>query len=163
LMCDTIPPPPANVDVDQPPGKGSDLCKLDRYDEHRSIASCAGCHDQMDPIGYGLENYDVAGRYRTHDDGKPECVLPGTGELPGYGSFAGPAELAAKLIEASVLDGCLVEQLASFAVGRELTPDEGERVVALTDSFRSGGRALQGLLVEYAASDGFALRKEPTQ
>ena len=53
------------------PATTMQVCKYDRYSAHREIASCARCHGQMDPIGFGLENYDIAGRYRTHDDGLP--------------------------------------------------------------------------------------------
>ena len=75
LLCNTILPPPANVNVDQPPPVTASGCKLDRYDAHRVSPSCASCHDKLDPIGYGLENYDIGGRLRTHDDGHPECTI----------------------------------------------------------------------------------------
>ncbi|HYQ14766.1 MAG TPA: DUF1588 domain-containing protein, partial [Polyangiaceae bacterium] len=68
LLCNKVAPPPANVNVDQPPSDGDKVCKIDRYDAHRALPSCAVCHQQLDPIGYGLENYDIGGKYRTHDD-----------------------------------------------------------------------------------------------
>ena len=64
LLCNVVPPPPANVNVDQPPPATAAACKLDRYAAHRSVASCAGCHDNLDPIGFGLENYDIGGKFR---------------------------------------------------------------------------------------------------
>jgi hypothetical protein len=93
LLCNVVHPPPANVNVDQPPPATASVCKIDRYAAHRASASCGACHNNLDPIGLGLENYDIGGRYRTHDDAHVECMIPGQGELPGYGTFSGPGEL----------------------------------------------------------------------
>jgi hypothetical protein len=163
LLCNVIPPPPANVDVDQPPGEGGEaVCKYDRYAAHReSSTSCASCHNQIDPVGFGLENYDIAGRFREADDGHPECLISGDGELPGYGTFNGPAELAALLIDGGVLDDCIVRQLSSFALGRTLVDAEAVMVEDLRAGFESNGYSLTGLLSSYVESAAFALRKEP--
>ncbi len=163
LMCNTIPPPPANVDVDQPPGKdGTAVCKYDRYAAHReSSTSCAGCHNQIDPVGFGLENYNIAGQWRDADDGHPECLISGEGELPGYGTFHGPRELGDKLVESGLLDDCIVRQLYSFAVGRPLTDDESTMVEVLRGAFESSGYSFAELMTEYVASAPFVLRKEP--
>ena len=161
LMCERIEPPPATVDADEPPGDDTALCKYDRYEEHRTTSSCAACHSLMDPIGFGLENYDVAGRWRDHDEGLPQCVIAGEGELPGYGTFSGPAELGQKLIESQLLDECAMEQYLTFAVGRSLAPNEDQRVAEMLATFREGDHGLTDLLVDYVASDAFALRREP--
>ena len=94
LLCNVVRPPPANVNVDQPPPGTDSPCKIDRYAAHRASASCGACHNNLDPIGLGLENYDIGGKFRTHDDAHAECMIPGKGELPGYGHSAGPASLA---------------------------------------------------------------------
>ena len=62
----------------------------------------------------------MAGRYREHDDGLPECRIDGQGTLPGIGAFSGPRELAARLIESQTLDACVVRQYLSFALGRSV-------------------------------------------
>jgi len=161
LLCQKIRPPPANVDVDQPPGKGEQVCKSDRYSAHREIESCASCHGQMDPIGFGLENYDVAGRYRTHDEGLPQCTISGQGELPGHGTFTGPAELGQKLIDANLVEPCVVKQYFAFAVGRDLMDVELQATEALAQAFARSGRTFEQLLIAHLASEAFALRKEP--
>lgn len=163
LLCNVIPPPPANVDVDQPPGEGGDaVCKYDRYAAHRdSSLSCASCHEQIDPVGFGLENYDIAGRYREHDDGHPECPIDGQGELTGHGSFRGPAELGELLIASGALDDCVVRQWSSFALGRPLNDAEAAMVEGLRSSFEGSGYALTELVASFVESDAFALRKEP--
>jgi hypothetical protein len=160
LLCNEVQPPPANVNVDQPPMSDEAVCKLDRYDAHRTLASCNSCHAQLDPIGYGLENYDIAGRYRTHDDANEACVLPGTGELPGYGTFSGPGQLARLLVESGELEACFVEHLLSYAVGRELRPEEDAARDALLASFKADGYGLQQALGKLVEGDRFALRQE---
>jgi hypothetical protein len=159
LMCQNIPPPPPIVNTDEPPGNPDELCKFDRYAEHRSNSSCAGCHDMMDPIGFGLENYDMAGRFRTHDDGKPECIIEGVGEIPSLGTFHGPKELAEVLVDAGYIEACVVQQFYSFAVGRN-AEEEVDALSELTDMFREEGHDLRSLILAYVASDRFIHRRE---
>jgi len=160
LLCNKVLPPPANVNVDQPPGDGTKVCKLERYDEHRALASCKGCHEQLDPIGYGLENYDIAGRYRTHDDAHEECTLPGKGQLPGFGEFSGPGQLSQLLVESGKLESCFVQHFMSFALGREVRPEEQATQGALLSDFKNQGYDLKQMLARFVASERFALRQE---
>ena len=160
LMCNKISPPPANVNVDEPPGGADLVCKYDRYEAHRATTSCAGCHDLIDPIGFGLEAYDVGGRFRATDNDHPECPIEGVGELPGYGTFQGPGDLGRKLVESQVLEQCFVKQFYSFAVGRELREQEDGAVSELTTSFQGKDYALTELLLDYVTSERFALRQE---
>ncbi|HET7545668.1 MAG TPA: DUF1588 domain-containing protein [Polyangiaceae bacterium] len=160
LLCNKVGAPPANVNVDQPPGDGDKVCKIDRYDEHRKLTSCKGCHAQLDPIGYGLENYDIGGRYRTHDDAHEDCILPDKGELPGVGEFSGPGQLAQLLVSNGELESCFVQHFMSFAVGRELRPEEAAAKQALLASFKDSGYDLQRLLSRYVGDQRFALRQE---
>jgi hypothetical protein len=160
LLCNKVGSPPATVNVDQPPAAPDKVCKLDRYDAHRALDSCNGCHAQLDPIGYGLENYDIGGKYRTHDDAHEECVLPDKGELPGYGEFSGPGQLAQLLVESGQLEACFMQQLMSYAVGRELRSEEATAKDALAASFKAEGYSLQKLLTSYVGDERFALRQE---
>jgi hypothetical protein len=109
-----------------------------------------------------LEQYDIAGRFREHDDGAPACVLDGVGELPGHGTFKGPGELAQKLTENGLIEACAVRQYLTFAAGRRLRADEQPLVDAELGSLRGNGRDLSEMIVALVGSDAFALRKEPT-
>jgi hypothetical protein len=160
LLCNKVAPPPANVNVDQPPTDGDKVCKIDRYDAHRTLDSCKACHQQLDPIGYGLENYDIAGRYRTHDDAHTECTLPDKGELPGLGEFSGPGQLARLLVDAGKLEQCFVQHLLSYAVGRELRPEEEAEKQALLATFKGESYDLKQLLTSFVSEDRFGLRQE---
>jgi hypothetical protein len=161
LLCQVIPRPPANVAADKPPTGMNAVCKYDRYLEHRASASCASCHDQMDPIGFGLERFDVAGRYRENDDGLPECAIDGQGEVVGYGTFNGPAELGKLLLDNDLVQGCVVQQLGQFALGRAPTAADRPLLDALEQGFEGTDYAFGQLLTSYVQSEAFALRREP--
>jgi hypothetical protein len=162
LMCQEVPRPPPNVDADQPPQGAMDaVCKYDRYAEHRDqSSSCAGCHSLTDPIGFGLENYDVAGRYREHDDGLPECIIEGSGEIVEAGSFSGPGELSQLLVDNGYIDACAVQQFLTFALGRPTTTYEAELVQEMIESFREGQHDFKAFMTNFIASDRFARRAQ---
>ncbi len=162
FMCEDVPRPPPDVDTDQPPQGAMDaLCKYDRYAEHRDqSSSCAGCHSLVDPIGFGLENFDIAGRYREHDDGLPECIIEGTGEIVGVGEFNGPGELSQLLVDNDYVDACAVKQFVTFAFGRETTNYEAAVLQEMTEAFRAGDHDFKAFIVDFIASDRFARRAE---
>ncbi len=160
LMCDKIQDPPPNVDVDQPPASDDpNACKVDRYKAHMDVVGCKGCHSQMDPIGFGLERFDMAGKYREHDDDNANCQIAGQGNLPAGGTFSGPAQLAQQLIEAQRIDACFVKQYFSFTFGYEATAADQPLIDQLTQQFRAGEHKLQDFIVNYVSSPEFAQRR----
>lgn len=163
LRCIDIPTPPPEVDSDNPPGNPDDptACKEDRYAAHREIESCAACHDMMDPIGLGLENYDIAGLYRTTDDGKPDCTISGQGELPGVGTFSGPAELAGRLLESGELERCVTQQYLTYAYGRTLGTGDAEAIDHVLQAFEDSGNDFKQMVAGLAADETFGYRREP--
>lgn len=163
LMCDTVNPPPADINTDEPPSAEDADCKVERYEQHRSSAACANCHNDLDPIGFGLENYDMAGRWRDHDDGNDACSIEGVGSVEPYGEFSGPGELAQILVDQGEIDDCVMRQYLSFALGRALQPAEAELAEELISSLRSGDRQLPRVLVDYVASDAFVLKLSPPE
>ncbi|MCA9544966.1 MAG: DUF1592 domain-containing protein, partial [Myxococcales bacterium] len=80
LLCDVIPPPPADVDTTLPEPEEGLLTLRERLAEHAANPTCAGCHAIMDPIGLGLEQFDGVGRFRTTENGG---VIDPSGELDG--------------------------------------------------------------------------------
>jgi len=162
FMCEDVPRPPPEVDADQPPQGAMDaVCKYDRYAEHRDqSSSCAGCHSLTDPIGFGLENYDVAGRYREHDDGLPECIIDGNGEIVGVGEFSSPAELSQLLVDNEYVDACAVQQFLNYAWGRPPTIYEEELLAEMIGSFRDGAHDFKDFMLAFVGSDRFARRVE---
>src|SRR5205085_372988 len=95
VLGEHIPPPPPNVPAldKQDQQKVADLTLRQRTELHRSNAVCANCHKILDPIGFGLENFDAIGRWRDQDD--TGGAIDAVGELPGGKHFASPKELKA--------------------------------------------------------------------
>src|SRR5436190_9313862 len=93
VLGEEVPPPPPNVPAldKQDPKKVENLTLRQRTELHRTNAVCANCHKILDPIGFGLENFDAIGRWRAQDDtGGP---IDAAGELPGGKRFTTPKEL----------------------------------------------------------------------
>jgi hypothetical protein len=83
---------------------------------------CAGCHDRIDPIGFGLENFDVLGRWREEDSGKP---IDAKGVLPDGTTFDGPEELKRVLLERrDLFVRNLTAKMLGYALGRGLDNED---------------------------------------
>lgn len=160
LACQVIPDPPPDVNVDEPPDQSEAECKADQYAAHSTVGACKVCHDLMDPIGFGLENYDREGAWRDHDDDKPQCAIDGQGEFVGGGTFSGPAELAALLVADGTLQRCAAERLYQYTMGREALPEDAATVEALSDGFALDNPNFADLLVSIVADDAFGFRLE---
>src|SRR5688572_27657302 len=88
------PPPPADVPALDEESVGTAASLRQQMEKHRSNAICASCHTRMDPLGFGLENYDAIGKWRTQDGAFP---VDSSGVLPSGKSFTTPAEMRAVL------------------------------------------------------------------
>ena len=159
LLCEVIPDPPDNVDVDntEPP---EGVCKEEFYRGVHAQGSCAGCHALMDPIGLGLENYDHTGAFRTVENDNPECVISGEGELDGQ-PFSGPAELSDLLLQSDKLNRCVVTQLYRFAMGRTELHDIDEAFLDHVTE-RVGGEGdfqFAEMMLGFVSTDAFRFRR----
>jgi hypothetical protein len=121
LLGSPPPPPPPGADsfgqIVDAPGGGTLRMRLDK---HRKDTACASCHAAMDPLGFGLENFDAVGAWRTHDQG---IAVDNSGQLPDGRTFHGPEELRALLAERTPdFARCLAEKMLVYALGRGLVP-----------------------------------------
>ncbi len=164
LLCQEIEPPPPEVDVDaKPPG----LCKVDKSAAHAQ-GGCANCHDLIDPVGFGLENFDSQGRYRTHEPDDPTteedesvCVIEGAGNLAGVGEFHGPAQLAELAIDSGMLDACVVQQLYRWSTGRaELDALDRAFVESVATELEGGDFRFDELVLDFVGHEAFGYRRE---
>jgi hypothetical protein len=160
LLCEEIQPPPPDVNVDAGPASEAE-CKIDRFAEHAE-GGCASCHSQMDPVGFGLEQYDALGRFRAHEEGKPQCPIDGVGELVGVGPFVGPAGLGEVAVASGLLEPCVIEQLYRYAVGRGDLDDTDRAIVRdLTDEVGADMR-FDELLLAIVSRPSFRFRRDET-
>jgi hypothetical protein len=150
LLCRTIPPPPPGVPPLPAMADASSTLRQ-RLSVHRSDPRCASCHAMTDPIGFGMENFDSAAKYRTLDNGQP---IDASGTLGGS-SFTNLAELGAALRKEPVLGPCLVSKMYANALGRAPIEMDGAALDRLAGSFASGGNHVDELLVNLVTSDSF--------
>ncbi len=119
LLNDAPPdPPPTAPGIEETQTANPNLSFREQLEIHRKDPGCAACHVTMDEIGFGLENFDAIGRWRTQD-GKFEVNASGT--LPSGESFNGPAEMISVLRTRKTQFGrCVTEKLLTYALGRGL-------------------------------------------
>lgn len=116
------PPPPPDVPALEAEAVGTAVSMRQQLEKHRSNAMCASCHSRMDPLGFGLENYDAIGRWRNNDGAFP---VDTSGVLPSGKSFNGPVELKSILkSDGPRFARGLSEKLLTYALGRGLEPHD---------------------------------------
>lgn len=120
VLGERIPPPPPNVGTIPADDRDMEgLSMRERMAVHRANPECASCHQTMDPIGLGLENFDPIGRWRDEQGGKP---VDATGELPSGEKFSTPEQLKDVILARK--DGFLrnlARKVTGYALGREIT------------------------------------------
>jgi Protein of unknown function (DUF1592)/Protein of unknown function (DUF1588)/Protein of unknown function (DUF1595)/Protein of unknown function (DUF1585)/Protein of unknown function (DUF1587) len=163
LMCRPIPPPDPSVKTDTPPTGGPTTCKADRLAAHTSSGACASCHRLMDPIGWGLENFDREGKFRTVEEGRAQCKISGEGILPGFGSFAGVRGLAANLVSSGTIENCVVRQVHRFAYGRTESDDESRELQSIINDVKSSRKNFQDVLLGIAVAKDFGFRRNEVE
>jgi hypothetical protein len=163
LLCTAVPlpPPGQSVDVDLPPAaKTPNACKAERYRQHRDDSACASCHALMDPIGFGLENFDEVGRFRTHDIDRADCPIDGTGMLDAARPFTGAKQLATLIADDPQWEPCVGEHYLRFALGRALDASDLRRAVWLGAQLSSNGHHLEAMILALVTHDNFRVREE---
>jgi hypothetical protein len=120
VLGERVPPPPPNVPEleDQKQEIREGLTLRQRTELHKTDPNCANCHKVLDPIGFGLENFDAIGRWRDQDEGSK---IDSAGELPSGEAFSTPADLKRILAKREAdLARNLTERLMAFVLGRQL-------------------------------------------
>ncbi len=157
LLCQVPPPPPPNVNTVIPAATQKAATVRQRMAQHRSDPSCAACHAFVDPVGFGLENYDALGRYRTSEKG---VAVDASGEVTGLtaadggalaGKFIGPTELSQRLAASQEYSTCMSTQWFRFAMGRA----EGPRDVCALGKIQKAVNGFRDIPVAIASSDAF--------
>ena len=130
-------------------------------EQHRANPNCATCHNRMDPIGFGFENFDAVGAYRTKDGAYP--VEPG-GSLPSGQSFQTAIELVGLLKQRDEdFRRCLTEKMVTFALGRGLESSDRQYVVEIAKATQAQGDTLPALIQTIVTSEPFRQRRTATK
>jgi hypothetical protein len=157
LLGAAPPPPPPDVPALDEQAVASSASLRQQMEMHRQNAVCASCHSRMDPLGFGLENYDAIGRYRTVDGALP---IDASGTLPSGESFQSPAELR-RVLSGMLPDvaRCLTEKMLTYALGRGLEPYDKPTVRAIAGRLTASRGGLQSLVHEVSRSLPFQSRR----
>ena len=158
LLGTPPPPPPPDVPALKEGDIGSSASLREKMEQHRADPTCAVCHKQMDPIGFGLENYDASGAWRTLDGKFP---IDASGTLPNGKSFNGARELKAILKSQSELfTRNLTEKLMTYAVGRGMEASDASTVSEIAADVASKGYRFSALVMDVVNSKPFQMRSQ---
>jgi mono/diheme cytochrome c family protein len=157
-LLDAPPPePPADVPNLDDTVIGKSASMREQLEAHRKNATCASCHRRMDPLGFGLENFDAVGAWRTVDGNFP---IDATGTLPDGRTFRGPNELRTILSsESDAFARCLTGKLLTYALGRGLERYDARTVKRIASRLPSYDYRFSGLVLEIVNSLPFLSRR----
>ncbi len=160
ILASPPPQPPVNIPpleaTNAAPGESNPTLR-ERMEKHPANPACAVCHNQMDPIGFGLENYDAIGRWRTEDEGKP---INAAGKLPSGIEFEGPAELQQALLSnPEVIVGAFTQKLLTYALGRPVEHFDMPTVREIVDKSADNDYSFSSIVFGIINSTPFNMRR----
>jgi len=172
MLCQVVPNPPPGVNTNLPEPSTADAAraKRERMVEHAQNPACSGCHRLMDPIGFGLENYDALGAWRDREivdifsgagesrRSKPVQVdITATGEIAGLpnSTFTDSRTLGRVLASSPVCQDCVVKQVFRYALGRPETPADRTSIAAAAAAFRASGFKFKEVLISLVRAPQF--------
>jgi hypothetical protein len=157
-LLDAPPPePPADVPNLKEEEIGTSASMREQLELHRKDPTCASCHRRMDPLGFGLENFDAIGAWRTMDGKFP---IDSTGMLPDGRKFDGPEELRSILrADHQAFEHCLTAKLLTYALGRGLERYDKRTVSGIVSRLPEHEYRFSGLILEIVKSLPFQSRR----
>ncbi len=151
------PPPPLVKELDEDDDAVAAATLRERLEQHRADPACASCHEQMDPLGFALENFDAVGVWRERDGKFP---IDASGTLPDGAFVNGPRDLKALLTQRPRdFARALAEKMLTYALGRGLEYYDYcalERIVA---GVESADYRFSQLVLEISKSVPFQMRR----
>jgi hypothetical protein len=102
---------------------GTAVTTRDHFESVHGAGTCNSCHQLMDQIGFGFENYDAFGRYRTTENGAPInasgkiVAANATDGTVTFNGLSGPGSLQAYLAQSNEVKSCMVRHWAYYAYG----------------------------------------------
>lgn len=154
ILCDSPPPPPKGVEGLKDVDPTASL--RERLEMHRKNEPCKSCHATMDQIGFGMEQFDGIGRFRTEDQGFP---VDATGKLPTGETFDGAIEMGEVLHDDPRFGRCVSTHLLTYALGRKTQQSDGAYLDQMAKDFQDGGYKLKNLIAIIATSEPFRTRR----
>lgn len=149
-----VPVPP----LDEEGAEATATTLRERLEQHRANATCAACHDRIDPPGFALENFDPIGGWRMHDGTGP---IDASSAWTDGGSFAGPEEFKASLLDRSdQFTTAFVEHLLAYSLGRELAWHDTPVVHNIVRQARENDHRFSSIILGIVTSEPFLLASQ---
>ena len=151
VLCRTIPPPPANVDLTLPDAAPGEATRRELVEMHATEPACKACHVLLDPPGFAFEHYGPMGGFRQEDNG---LAIDASGELDAQ-PFRDAPELVALLRDNPDAARCVVTQTYRAVQGTVEEDAEEPYIDALTTAFVEGGHDQRLMIADLVASEAF--------
>ena len=170
FLCQQVPQPPPGVNANLPVSReDKPLTNRERLAVHLENASCAVCHNLIDPIGFGLEKFDGIGAYREkakvdiipydRKENVKSVQLPidASGHVAGIqrSDFTTPKELGRVLAATPQCQECVVKQYFRYAMGRHESATDKPLIEKVTADFRKSGFRFQEMMISLIQATEF--------
>ena len=142
----------------EPPNVDESQTTREQFSQHSEDPVCAGCHQLMDPIGFGFEHFDGLGRYRETEWG---LEIDARGALTATdvdAEFDGAVELAHLLASSEQVKACVVSSWFRFGYGRFETEEDTCSVDTLSVAFAEADYDIKELIVALTQTHAFRYR-----
>jgi mono/diheme cytochrome c family protein len=157
LNTPPLPPPPVVPDLEESAQKDRPTTVREKLERHRANPACGGCHRNIDPVGFALENFDAVGQWR--DMTAEGLAIDAAGVLSDGTKVDGPGALRTALLSRpEVFVGTLTEKLLIYALGRGLDPVDMPAVRSVVRGAAAQNYATQAILLGIVQSAPFQMR-----
>jgi hypothetical protein len=159
LLCQPLPPPPANLDTTLKPAAGA-VTTREHFAQHSANPICAGCHRMMDPIGLGFEHYDAFGRRREQENGRAIDASGSVASDTGDTAFVGLPGLVDYLTTQAgdEVNACLVRYWSYSAFGSPGWDEDQCTYDAISQNAKLEGFALKSVVKSIVKTARFSRR-----
>jgi hypothetical protein len=175
FLCQHVADPPPGVNTNLPPvTQDRPMTNRERLSAHTTNKACAGCHNLVDPIGYGLERFDAIGQRREklkltfgqafgeasgekRKTSTVELDLDTTGQVAGIpnSAFSSPKELGAVLAASRQCQECMVKQYFRYVMGRTETPADRPLIQRVFNRFQESGFQFREMVISMVSAPEF--------
>jgi hypothetical protein len=157
ILAAPPPEPPPDVPNLDDKGVGTATSVRQQLELHRADPTCASCHKRMDPLGFGLENFDAIGAWRTMDGTVP---IDASGTLPNGRTFTGPIELRAILVtQRDAFTRAIAGKLMTYALGRGLERSDRRALAQVATNVAAEQYRFSSLVLQIVNSQAFQMRR----
>ena len=127
---------------------------------HTAAASCRACHQHIDPLGLGLENFSPSGDWRlSYPDRTP---IKSGGKLPNGRPFSTPKQLKQELLayyQDRIIEN-VIRRMLAYAIGRQLQPYDRVAIETIRDQLAQHEYRMVTLIEQVVLSQPFRYRQD---